>query len=649
MARSTTSPLPRTHDPPSPDFASSNLDCAFPPFPTSRSGTPDSAHNKALEPKASSRNIYAEPDSFYAPMDPGPKKSPSVLQRMNTISPGPFTGRLKEDWQAPKPSVNVTASRHKRSATASSVRESLRSNNWEKRGHGRQASNSTLDWGYGSVPPTRNTEDRTQSPIESSSVNAKKPPPRPARPTENVDWFLHDLNQRESKLVGQQRSPGPRSKTFPLRKESEDDAGSALAPPARNSATPSHTRRPTLPSNPKAGATLPQLMSRSAPNVEQPKRPPSSGSVNRSRNWSVSRSGIAAKANARPLPPPPPNVLQPIRAPRGSHRRAESSSSSGSDGRRDGSKSTPPTSATSSMSSTASSTELFSKPSTVHPRPSTSHGKTGQSLRTKPSSEQFQSLNAFARPKASSTIKRPNAPRSMNLDKGPVEDGPESPLDPAIQQGMFRLPPTLEGSQAKRPIASAPATSKPLPPQPQPRADPPALQKRPTTKGSCRGCGGLIVGKSIKAADGRLSGRYHKQCKLSNSCTLARRLIQIDIGFVCQTCKSAFATTSFYVIDDHPYCEQHYHTLNNSLCHSCNRGIEGQYLETESQEKFHQNCFACAQCGIALSQDYFEVGTGVFCERHAFGQMPGPGAFLAPGMGMGRKNPERRTTRLMMM
>jgi len=102
--------------------------------------------------------------------------------------------------------------------------------------------------------------------------------------------------------------------------------------------------------------------------------------------------------------------------------------------------------------------------------------------------------------------------------------------------------------------------------------------RRPTTpgfKGNCKGCGDAILGKSVSSADGRLTGRYHKQC------------------FVCQTCREPFATADFYVIDNHPYCARHYHTLNGSLCKECDRGIEGPYMETDAKQKFHPHCFKC--------------------------------------------------------
>ena len=106
-----------------------------------------------------------------------------------------------------------------------------------------------------------------------------------------------------------------------------------------------------------------------------------------------------------------------------------------------------------------------------------------------------------------------------------------------------------------------------------------------------------------------------------------------------------FETATFYVINDHPYCERHYHTLNNSLCRTCDRGIEGQYLETQKKEKFHPRCFTCQDCRVVLKDDYFEMNGKAYCEAHATRRAQQT-TFLGPGA---RKNPERRTTRLMMM
>jgi hypothetical protein len=168
----------------------------------------------------------------------------------------------------------------------------------------------------------------------------------------------------------------------------------------------------------------------------------------------------------------------------------------------------------------------------------------------------------------------------------------------------------------------------------------------------CRGCSLPIEGKSVKAADGRLTGRWHKAC------------------FVCRSCHEPFTTADFYVINNEPYCERHYHEQNGSICAGCNRGIEGQYTETTStlpgrggappeRKKFHPRCFTCRECRVVLVDDYFEISGNVFCERHAFAVMRAQQARMAPN-GFGRGGPrgmqdrsglkaERRTTKLMMM
>lgn len=156
------------------------------------------------------------------------------------------------------------------------------------------------------------------------------------------------------------------------------------------------------------------------------------------------------------------------------------------------------------------------------------------------------------------------------------------------------------------------------------RARNPAMQ--PPSRGNCKACGLVIKGKSISSADGRLTGRYHKPC------------------FVCSTCQEPFSSSTFYVLDDRPYCEQHYHKLNGSLCGSCNRGIEGQYLEDESAVKHHVGCFKCAQCRMALRDGYFEVNGRAYCEKDAWrlvqqpwmanGGMRSSGPGGSPNMGL---------------
>jgi hypothetical protein len=120
------------------------------------------------------------------------------------------------------------------------------------------------------------------------------------------------------------------------------------------------------------------------------------------------------------------------------------------------------------------------------------------------------------------------------------------------------------------------------------------------SRGICKLCNEEIRGKCISSADGRLTGKYHKAC------------------FACTTCREPFTSTEFYVLSDKPYCEPHYHKLNGSLCGSCGKGIEGQYLEDEALVKYHVGCFRCGDCDMSLSNGYFEVDGKAFCERDAW-------------------------------
>ncbi|KAK7975690.1 hypothetical protein PG989_014153 [Apiospora arundinis] len=160
-----------------------------------------------------------------------------------------------------------------------------------------------------------------------------------------------------------------------------------------------------------------------------------------------------------------------------------------------------------------------------------------------------------------------------------------------------------------------PSYSQPQPPYSQPQLDDnrsrsPAAAPKPLhnraqsqgrSRGNCKACRLPITGKSVSSADGRLTGKYHKAC------------------FVCTTCKEPFSSAEFYVLDDKPYCERHYHKLNGSLCGTCSQGIEGQYLEDESTtQKYHPKCFRCGDCGRVLEDGYFEVDGKAYCERDAW-------------------------------
>ncbi|KAJ5283135.1 hypothetical protein N7505_001115 [Penicillium chrysogenum] len=295
-------------------------------------------------------------------------------------------------------------------------------------------------------------------------------------------------------------------------------------------------------------------------------------------------------------------------------------------------------------------------------------------------------------------VEVPGRMRSTMEDVPPIPAAffsPDSPTDPSINQGGVSLisekkdiPPTPTTQQPKQSIPRKPPPQRSFTaPIPQPQTPATPTRSATRSKGKCKGCNETITGKSISSSDGRLTGRYHRGC------------------FVCFECHSPFQTADFYVLNNRPFCAQHYHERNGSLCAGCHTGIEGHYLETvernpgrSDRRRFHTQCLQCRTCHVLLKGDYFEWNGEVFCERDArraaaayhpppppgpsgrrrptlpssplaqsghfppgsypppggrHGPGPGPGPGLHPGArfppGGGGRFPERRTTRLMMI
>lgn len=130
----------------------------------------------------------------------------------------------------------------------------------------------------------------------------------------------------------------------------------------------------------------------------------------------------------------------------------------------------------------------------------------------------------------------------------------------------------------------------------------------PSGEGPCRVCR-LVISKSatgnmkpIYSKTGELSGQWHRKC------------------FTCsyENCGISFKkNVQCYALYDLPFCYQHYHELNNTLCQGCSGGIEGECLENELQQKWHLDCLKCNACNRSIRHDYYVINGTTYCEEDA--------------------------------
>ena len=633
--RSMTSPMPRLYDPrpPSPEL-SANLDCAFPPFPASSSSTPmrsassqgrrtpgsDRAQSRADSRSASrneQHNLTVEDPYSYEPKSPRTNGGESVMQKLNTLKSGPFAARRQESADS-KDGATYPSGRR---PSAPEVQ--------------RRPSTAASNKSHSSRPTTPGS---TKSQSESSRIPKKVPPP--ARPTRNPSEDMFSpafLEQFSAEPAEVEQPPASASndtnRTYPAPAISTSQT---LARQRSEPALRSLLRRPSLANAPSSALPLPPR--------------------------SQSRNGARVDHRMQDAPPVPKPVPQ---------HRQQASLHTPSD-----SESTVSTAQSSNYSNNTYSTrpspfgsvEAFSPISNALNRSEDYEGlrPAGLNVRSqqKVSPGERAELPRQATPPRSFT--RPPATAAATLSSREDFFALESPMDPAMlpRRQPEALPPQPEVSPKKAspertrtpvdvprldrmldrpalsipqgtpkseyavdsahytsPSVASPSLSSARTPSPSSLQAPPIPDqpqqkrhhvRRPTNghKPTCRGCGLMIEGKSVKAADGRLTGRWHKAC------------------FVCRTCDAPFLTADFYVINNQPYCEHHYHQQNGSLCHGCNHGIEGQYLETTSstrqgvvEKKYHPRCFTCSQCRMILTDDYFEISSRVYCERHALAAM----------------------------
>ena len=632
--RSSTSPLPSR---PASPLLPVPQDCAFPPFPTVRSQgtTPTTPLESSFDFPSNTGSPPEQADTAAGHLPLSPRANGGdLMQRMNNIAPGPFN--LRENG-AFKPSG------HKKSPSMGSSRDFVSaSRSTSPKTHVRRPSTSSSNY-------TRNTSLSSISAGPRSTLNRTKMEtpavpsvPRPSFPDESDGSAHVALPSFDFGSFGH----GNRSHTFP--KNDRDAVPSESRPTIdRIHSEPSnhsHKPRPSI-----AVAAMQPLCEIGSTSSFKPSRSVRSRAVSPAVDKSSTAQSVdgptTESRDDRRLGDAPPVPMP-----------AHAAEICGHDNPYH-----KPHESTSSNESYSSGVKSGSSISTQHESTSSnesySFGIKGDSSRSSPPlNESLKTQNEYASDdkqagdmfkgfvfdvEKPSTLEEP-APIQDDQTSGylqPSRTNPPAsllPIKPAF-------PPHEDVLIRNRPPAATSPDEQIVPPfvpqmnnlsvSPAPpahsRYPEPSARRPPTAnKGNCRGCGDLIHGKSVSSADGRLTGRYHKRC------------------FVCQTCQQPFQTADFYVMNNQPYCARHYHELNDSLCTNCDRGIEGQYLETELQQKFHPHCFSCQDCHKILRDDYFEFNGKTLCEQHAFGAAH---TSTPSSLGPGRRFPERRTTRLMMM
>jgi hypothetical protein len=106
----------------------------------------------------------------------------------------------------------------------------------------------------------------------------------------------------------------------------------------------------------------------------------------------------------------------------------------------------------------------------------------------------------------------------------------------------------------------------------------------------CAGCKKCIEVSVV----GALGKKWHEDC------------------FTCRKCKCKFEG-DFYVLNDEPYCKQHFHELNGSCCGMCTLPVEGQCVALQNGKKIHPDCFKCPKCDKKIESSFYEVEGKYYC------------------------------------
>jgi hypothetical protein len=627
--------MPSRIRPPSPEL--SNLDCAFPPFPTkvSRSNTPVS-DSRSQNSDSESSYVRAHAEPYNAPSSRrGSTSGSGTRKRSKTVGRGP------DATQAP-------------SIPGGERRPSLGGGNAGARPGFKNAPplpsplSGVASGGTQQLPiGNERTPSSADRPTNASPRGGKNPFQFPFSPPEINKFIDADLNAEEGQK-GRHRTPHVNKEEAEISTTETDEK------------IPPNAGKPTQQS-PKASPGI------DGPSYRMRRPPPITNTWAKElevRDATSSQNPRLSPSRSQTFPLPTVNNTAVEGTNRtGQRRPSEPSATSQSSwplvAVTDASPGRAPTQAP------LPSTISFGERSYHSPSDSASSYGTVNSVAQSTSSRSSHPLQEIELEKTSATDSRHGEHEAYEAEiltppkPPPLDHEVDSPTDPAFQNG--RLTPVEPLGLHYTQTAPEPPAQISIYPASDPEQDPkkrPMLRSKTTgpNKGQCRGCSKIIGAnqKSVSSADGRLTGRYHKEC------------------FVCTTCRNAFATADFYVLRDQPYCAQHYHALNGSLCGSCGQGIEGQYLEatrleSKGAEKFHAKCFTCVMCRVVLKHDYFAHHGRFFCERDihrvagppnrspngrgpATALGPGGSSYLSPGSAGPRgKFPERRSTKLMIM
>lgn len=169
----------------------------------------------------------------------------------------------------------------------------------------------------------------------------------------------------------------------------------------------------------------------------------------------------------------------------------------------------------------------------------------------------------------------------------------------------------------------------------------PLPDNTPPGHGPCRSClqeilpGSRGSQKPIFAILGELSGQWHRGCF---RCTY-------------ESCSVVFSReVQCYVFADAPYCQFHYHMVNNTVCEMCATGIEGECIENELLQKWHLHCLRCLKCTRNIKEDYYLINGDIYCERDGGDIIQGVSSIDNDGNYRGLNHNdrvERRRTRLL--